>query len=247
MEVKAIEERGSSSKFLVKGADVAFMNAVRRTMTEDVPALAVEDVIIYDNTSVMFDELLAHRLGLVPLSTDLKSYKIGEKATLGVEKEGPGTLYSRDIKATDPKVEPVYKKIPILKLAKGQKVKAELKAVLGTGKEHVKFSPAIVGYKHLPEIEIDDKAKNKDEIVKSCPVGILETKAGKVVVKNSWECTLCGNCRDAGKEEFVKIGTEKNNFVLSIELNGQLDLKELVGEAVRILEEKAKELEKEMK
>ncbi|MFA4907609.1 MAG: DNA-directed RNA polymerase subunit D [archaeon] len=248
MEVKCLTEgNGTSAKFLIRGVETALMNALRRTITEDLAVMAIEDVIIYENTGIVFDEFLAHRLGLVPLTTDPKKYKLGEKVTLGLEKEGPATVYSRDIKCTDPKVEPVYKKIPLAKLAKGQKIKLELKAVMGTGKEHAKFVPAIVGYKHVPEIEIDEKAKNKDEIVKSCPVKILETKAGKVVVKNAWECTLCGNCRDVGGAEFVKIGTEKNNFVLSMELNGQLDAKETVAGAMEILEEKAKELEKEMK
>jgi len=60
-----------AAKFTLSGATPAFANSLRRAMISEVPSLAIEDVRIYDNTSALFDEMLAHRLGLIPLKTDL--------------------------------------------------------------------------------------------------------------------------------------------------------------------------------
>ncbi len=48
-------------------------------MTEEVPTMAIEDVEFRKNNSILYDEIIAHRLGLVPLKTDLKSYNLPEK------------------------------------------------------------------------------------------------------------------------------------------------------------------------
>lgn len=56
--------------FELKGVDVSFANALRRIMIAEVPAVAIEKVYIFDNTSIIHDEVLAHRLGLVPINID---------------------------------------------------------------------------------------------------------------------------------------------------------------------------------
>ena len=101
MDVKKISEKGSSTKILVKGIDAVLMNSIRRTIMSNVPVLAVEDVYIYDNASVVFDEFLAHRLAMIPIkSDDPKAYKAGDKIKLMLDKEGPCTVYSGDIQST---------------------------------------------------------------------------------------------------------------------------------------------------
>ena len=55
------------AKFTLSGVSTSFANIFRRAMMSEVPTLAIENVRIYDNTSVLFDEMLAHRLGLIPL------------------------------------------------------------------------------------------------------------------------------------------------------------------------------------
>ena len=142
---KTGEEKGLIS-FSLKGTNSAFANAIRRTIMQDVACLAIEDVSIYENDSVMFDELLAQRLGLLPLKSDAKGYKIGDSVKLVLEKIGPGTVYSKDIKSTDPKVEVADKKIPLTKLEKEGKIKLEMKAVMHSGKEHVKWQPAVISF-----------------------------------------------------------------------------------------------------
>ena len=73
MEIEFASLDDSLARFTLSGASAAFANAFRRAMIGEVPTLAIEDIRIYDNTSALFDEMLAHRVGLIPLKTDLSS------------------------------------------------------------------------------------------------------------------------------------------------------------------------------
>ncbi|MFA5357923.1 MAG: DNA-directed RNA polymerase subunit D, partial [archaeon] len=105
MEIKKIFEDGTVSKYLVKGTTPAFMNTLRRTIMNNTPCLAVDTIKIYENDSVIVDEMLANRLGLRPLKTDSKTYKKGNTVKLVLEATGPKTVTSKDIKSSDPKIE----------------------------------------------------------------------------------------------------------------------------------------------
>lgn len=54
-------------EFDLIGVTPAVANAFRRIMISEVPSMAIEKVYIYNNTSIIQDEILAHRLGLIPL------------------------------------------------------------------------------------------------------------------------------------------------------------------------------------
>jgi DNA-directed RNA polymerase subunit D len=152
MEIKKISKADRTIKFSLKGVTPAFINAIRRTIHTNVKSFAVDTVNIYENTSVMFNEMLAHRLGMLPIQTDTKTYKRKDKVILMVEKEGPCIVYSKDIKSTDPKIEIVDKKIPIVELGKGQKIKIEMEATLDSGKKHSKWTPGIMSYSYNKDV-----------------------------------------------------------------------------------------------
>ena len=57
----------SELKLNIKGIDAPFINALRRTMLDDVPTVGIDKVLIFQNTSVINDEVLVHRLGLIPI------------------------------------------------------------------------------------------------------------------------------------------------------------------------------------
>ncbi len=63
-------------EFDLIGVDASVANALRRIMIGEVPTMAVENVYIYNNTSVMHDEILAHRLGLIPILADAAQFDI---------------------------------------------------------------------------------------------------------------------------------------------------------------------------
>lgn len=76
MEIRLLEKNKDKSKisFLIKKTDISHVNSIRRIMTNKVPTMAIEHVEFRKNNSAMYDEVIALRLGLMPLKTDLKSY-----------------------------------------------------------------------------------------------------------------------------------------------------------------------------
>ncbi|ODV94310.1 hypothetical protein PACTADRAFT_45101 [Pachysolen tannophilus NRRL Y-2460] len=59
-----------TANFDLIGIDTSIANAFRRIMIAEVPSVAAENVYIFNNTSVIADEVLAHRIGLIPLKVD---------------------------------------------------------------------------------------------------------------------------------------------------------------------------------
>jgi len=169
VEVRVLEKSDLYLKFVVEGLTPPLVNALRRVLLVDVPVLAIDEVIIIDNTSVMFDEGLAHRLALIPLKTNLKKFpKIEEceeglvdpsqcsvKLYLQVEAKEPTIVYSRDLKSEDPDVVPVYPDIPIVKLAKKQRIVLEAIARLGRAREHAKWQACLAAYYYYPKVTVE--------------------------------------------------------------------------------------------
>ena len=67
----------------LEGIDRSYANAIRRFCISEVPAMAIDDIVILENSSVLYDEILAHRLGMIPLRTDLERYVLPEKCDCG--------------------------------------------------------------------------------------------------------------------------------------------------------------------
>lgn len=156
MDIKLLTKDQDTLRFALSDATPAFANALRRIILSEVPVMAIDDVMILENNSVMYDEILAHRLGLIPITTD-QTYNLPEECTckseLGCEKcraslsleieasDPVEVVYSSHLKPENPEVRPVSDKIPIVKLAQGQRVKLEAYARLGRGKAHAKWQP----------------------------------------------------------------------------------------------------------
>ncbi len=243
ISIKKLDKEGNVSRYLVKDTSIAFINAVRRSVMLHTPCLAIEDVSIYQNDSVLFDEMLAHRLGMLPIKTD-KTYKLGDKVKLVVEKEGPCTVYSKDIKSTDPKIDITDKNIPITKLTKDQKIKIEMQAVMMPGREHAKWQPAIISYSEVPQFIVSKDCNGCDHCAKACPVKIIEIKGKKPILKDQYKCTLCGACVDSCEKEALKLDFNKNEYILVIEPVAGLSEKETIEGATNAIIEKSKEFEK---
>jgi len=158
--VKVLEETPNSVTLQLEGIDRSYANAVRRFCIAEVPSMAIDDVVILENSSVLYDEILAHRLGMVPIRTDLERYVLPEKCDCGSPlgchkcrvlfvldakgKDKVSTVYSGDLVSEDREIRPVSETIPLVKLATGQSVKLEAYARLGRGKEHAKWQPCTV-------------------------------------------------------------------------------------------------------
>tara|TARA_B100001013_G_scaffold90927_3_gene50588 strand:- start:8796 stop:9431 length:636 start_codon:yes stop_codon:yes gene_type:complete len=158
--IKILESSDSRIKVSIKGVDRVYANALRRFAISEVPCMAIDDVVVQQNSSVLYDEILAHRLGLIPLSTDLKGYVLPQdcscKTDLGCSKcrvllvlnaiatDDVKTIYSGDLRSEDESVKPFVDNIPIVKLAPDHEIKLEAYAKLGKGRDHAKWQPVSV-------------------------------------------------------------------------------------------------------
>lgn len=255
LEVIKADKKNNTLTLLVKKSGVAFVNSIRRAILESVPTMAIEDVEIRKNSSVIYDEVVAHRLGLIPLTTDLGSYNLPSKCKcngegcascqvkLTLEAEGPGIVTASEMKSKDPKVKPVFPETPIVKLLKGQKIEVEAIAMLGTGKAHSKWSPAHVWYKNKETIKIGN-VKDPQRVAALCPPGVFNVKNGKLVVNEDKLMTtdLAGLAEEASNNE---VTVEKSDdCIMFIESFGQLDCKEILEQAANALDEDLAEFEK---
>jgi DNA-directed RNA polymerase subunit D len=267
MEIEFSSLDDSLARFTLTGASPAFANAFRRAMIGEVPTLAIEDVRIYDNTSAFFDEMLAHRLGLIPIKTDLSTYSTKEKCSCGgagcpgcmvtftLSVEGPKTVLSGDLIPQDPNATPVYDNIPIVKLTKGQKLVIEAHAVLNTGREHAKWQPTLVcGFKNHPVISISESCDACAMCVDECPRGILAVRGKKVEVVDGklTDCSMCKLCEKAclssgiGDEPAITISAEADRYIFVVESDGSLPVKEIMNRALYYIRDQSDELERQI-
>ena len=256
MKLEKLKEEKKNGKlsFLMKESDEVFSNTIRRLIMEEVPTLAVETLEIKDNNSALYDEMLALRLGLTPIKTDYKSYVLPKnckcegagcaqctlKITLKVSKKG--YVYAEDAKSADPKCTFSHPKMPLVKLLAKQKVDLTMTAIMGQGKEHVKWSPGLVFFKKEPVIKIGEISTDAKTIADNCPEDIFTVKGNKLeLVKNKvYDCTLCQQCTDLDKGITLE---DSGNFVFYIESWGQLSCKEILTKSAEILINKVEEME----
>lgn len=161
MEIKILKKQENFIEFIIKGVNVAFVNALRRAIISEVPVMAIEKVIFEKNSSAMPDEVLAHRLGLIPLKTPINSYLLQSEcdcngkgcskctASFIMNVSGPKTIYSKDLIPSDLNVVPIYDNIPIVIIEKDQEIKLEARAILGKGTEHAKWQAGLASYEEI--------------------------------------------------------------------------------------------------
>ena len=249
MEIKILEKNDSEIKFLVEGIKTSFASALRRIMISEIPTMAIEWVDFVKNDSALNDEIIAHRLGEIPLTFDKRLYNLPSECSCGgkgcskcqvkltLKKKGPCTVYSGDLKSTAKDVKPVYDKIPIVELLEGQELQLEATAQLGLGKEHAKWQGAVVGYKNLPKITILKDPKDPEGLVNSCPRGVFQLDGKKVKVKNPLECSLCMSCVEQ-YPDVVRVEPVEDSFIFDVETVCGRPVEDVVLTAAEILEKK---------
>ena len=237
MDIQIKSKTELENTYLIKDISPAYANALRRFSMDFVPTLAIEDVEIKMNSSALYDEVLAHRIGLIPLTTDLKSYVLpeGEEITamnsvvLTLSKEGPSTVLSSDFKTKDPKVKPAFDEIQVVKLIEDQSIELTATAVMGQGRVHAKWSPCNTYYSYEPEIKVNNKSsKLKDFIDKFPPQVVHDGKIDEKAITNSMLIDAC----DGVCDDIVSIKYNNNNFLFTIESFGQLTPEEIFGETL---------------
>lgn len=248
------EKKKNKLQLLVKGSNEAFVNTIRRLILEEVPTLAVEDVEIKENNSALYDEMLALRLGLIPIKTDLKSYRLPENDAEVAEKSARCTLqlklkankkgyvYAGEAESADPKCTFVYENMPVVKLLAKQKIDLTMTAVMGQGKTHAKWSPGWAFYRKEGILKVG-KVKNPEVVARQSPDGVFAMKNGKLELnKETVQESLLLEYYASLDEGIALEYTD--NIIFTIESWGQLSCKEMLDTAAQILIEKTEAMEK---
>lgn len=253
MDIDIIELSERKARFVLSGVSAVFVNSLRRSITSEVPVLAIDYVNIYDNTSVLYDEQLALRLGLIPLKTNRK-FLFPDKcecngkgcpscqASLTLSAEGPKIVYSEDMVSQDPDVQVAEYRIPIVELKEGHKAVVEAVARIGTGRQHAKWQAGIAcGYKNMPVITIGD-CDLCGNCVEECPRGILIMGPYKVNIVDAINCSFCRLCEKVCSMNTIKVNEDPNSFVMTFETSGAITAGDLLIEAAETIKQKAEEL-----
>lgn len=200
---------------------ISLANAIRRSVLE-IPIIAIDDVEIVKNDSALYDEMIAHRLGLIPIKTEKTSKEIKFK----IVAKGPKMVYSDDIK---PSVGTDFK-LPIVLLEDEQEIEIVCNARLGKGVDHIKYSPGLIYYKHNIDEEILDF--------------VYIDESGKTIFDE-------GELKNKGVGEEmiskIKAFKEIKELEFNIESWGQIDVRDIFLKAIDALEGNLKELNKVVK
>ena len=253
MTMKKHSGKGNKLTVEMSKTHESFVNAIRRMIIEEVPTLAIEDVEIKENSSALYDEMLALRLGLLPIKTDLKTYELKNKCAcagegcarcelvLLLKSTKKGILPASDMQSKDPKCTPVHGDMPVVFLLPKQKVELQATAILGTGKQHAKWSPGLAWHQNKSTITVNQNSKKLEEFKSKYPAQIFD-KSGKIkkdfIVEENLVDAVDGICDD-----IIKVEYDPNTFLLNIESWGQLSTSEIMKQAADMLIGKCEQME----
>ena len=175
MSLEITNENDEKVSVKIKGVPLQYANALRRICLNGVPIYAVESIDMLENSSVLADQGVAHRVGLIPIKTDLSASKDGnenDKIMLTLDSgisDETRTILSGELKSQDASVIPTSNDIPIVTLAPGQSIKFEAYARLGKGTEHARWNSANI-------VTLTDTEKDDEKLLTVESTGALNPK-----------------------------------------------------------------------
>lgn len=236
--MKKIEKTGNQIVFTAE-IDETLANSIRRYLNQ-IPVLAVDEVEISKNDSALYDETIAHRIGLVPLKIEGNAKK--KKGKLKLEVKGEGTVYSGDLKGT-PAV--VYKKIPLTTLNKNKELQIIATVKLGKGSEHSKFSPGLMFYRNVSEILLDKEFY--EDLKKVYPNIETREKGNKIIVTDNRKKEIADFCEGLANEKGKNAEVEiKDELVITVESFGQMGAENVFKKSIETLKKDLASLAKKV-
>jgi DNA-directed RNA polymerase subunit D len=216
--------------------DESLANSIRRSVGL-IPMMAIDELEISKNDSALYDETVAHRMGLIPIKMD-KAWKEDTVLKLKLNVKREGFIYSGDIKGD---CEFVYDNIPITLLGKDQELKIKAITKMGLGKNHAKFNPGILFYRNACEITLDKEFEM--DIKKAFPEAEIKTKGDKIVVKDRGIKPLVDFCEGLAqknkKEASVK---DTDEIIITVESFGQISAEDIFKKAIEALKKRLKDV-----
>ncbi|GBG24032.1 DNA-directed RNA polymerases I and III subunit rpac1 [Hondaea fermentalgiana] len=264
-ELVAEEEKKLRVRFELRNTDPAIANALRRIMIAEVETVAVDQIGMMQNTSIIPDEVLVHRVAMVPLAVDPRHVRKGEALFFELTitcKGKPQNVYSRDLlfqpdesqTAAFPDQKeywskfnprPVHSDILLAKLLPGQQIHLRAVCTVGKGQDHAKWSPvATATYRIMPKVDVNTARANGElaqAIKQACPRDVFDIEdSGALVATDPRRCTMCREC--VRLDEFkgcVELYRVSDHFIFSVESVGSLPPLEIVRRAILVLKAKA--------
>ena len=254
----------------------SFVNSIRRSLVSMVPCLAIHEVDFhmgslgayvdeesgeekeYESISAMFNEIVAHRIGMLPIPTDEKTIEaFGDSINddskqpdimYSLHKQGPCTVYSGDLEPVngDTSLTIPETSVPIVKLAEGQAILVYAKAKMGTAKQHAKWQTAVAPrFYQAPTLTVSSgkgsktvidvvgkanfKKKGKNHIIED-PV-----KAHEAIKK------LESLWNDEDAQKAMTVTRNKTHFTLEFETTGAMEAKLALEQALKTLDNHCKD------
>jgi DNA-directed RNA polymerase subunit D len=220
--------------------DETLANSIRRS-TNRISLIAIDEVEISKNDSPLYDETIAHRIGLIPLKTD-KSLKEDETKKLKLKSNKEGIVYSGEFRGD---LEIVYKNMPITILNKGQEIELTAIARLGRGCEHAKFSPGFMFHRQGCEIILGKELlKDFKEVF---PNNEIKEKGDKIIVEDNKRKSVLDFAEGLSMKKNKKIEVkDKKDLIITIESFGQLTPQDIFKKSLEILKKDLKEIAKKI-
>ena len=254
----------------------SFVNSIRRSLVSMVPCLAIHEVDFhmgslgayvdeesgeekeYESISAMFNEIVAHRIGMLPIPTDEKTIEafgdsIGDDSKqpeimYSLHKQGPCTVYSGDLEPVngDTSLTIPETSVPIVKLAEGQAILVYAKAKMGTAKQHAKWQTAVAPrFYQAPTLTVSSgkgsktviDVVGKENFKKKGKNHIIEdpTKAHEAIKK------LESLWNDEDAQKAMTITRNKTHFILEFETTGAMEAKLALEQALKSLDTHCKD------
>ena len=276
MKVKLRENEKFFAQVEFIDVNYSFVNSIRRSLVSMVPCLAIHEVDFhmgslgayvdeesgeekeYESISAMFNEIVAHRIGMLPIPTDEKTIEafgdsIGDDSKqpeimYSLHKQGPCTVYSGDLEPVngDTSLTIPETSVPIVKLAEGQAILVYAKAKMGTAKQHAKWQTAVAPrFYQAPTLTVSSgkgsktvidvagkenfKKKGKNHIIED-PV-----KAHEAIKK------LESLWNDEDAQNAMTITRNKTHFILEFETTGAMEAKLALEQALKSLDNHCKD------
>ncbi|MGC8572806.1 MAG: DNA-directed RNA polymerase subunit D [Caldisphaera sp.] len=266
--VDVLDLKNNKITVYLEGFPIAFGNALRRLVLSDVPTMAIDYVYFYDNDTSVYDEIIAHRLGLLVLKSDdaIHKYNLPEKCAgkdetdtscyvqVVLEKElsdeSPSGIYVKasDLKFSDENIKPAYPDTPIVYLAPGQRIHLVAYARLGRGREHGKWSPASTSILQYTTM-VDVKGSEANEECIKCVSyykeveEALKSKENKTIeYKTNINTSGLRYCEDSACKNVIKVRYDSNKLLLTVESNGSLEPQQIILEASKSLDRRVEAL-----
>lgn len=216
-------------------ATPAMANSIRRAILGQLPTFGIDEVHFYENTSPVYNEYLAHRIGLVPLTWE-EGVADDARIMFSLQVDGPRMVLSGDLKSNDETIKVHNDQIPLVKLGEGQKLRLDAFAVKGIGRNHAKFQGAHASYTQWVDVKAKGKAAEEVKVI------LPRAKFDGDALSNPHEVDAL-SVADMLESKGADVKVREDAFLFQVESYNNVSAATHLKRAIKLLRDKCQELE----